>query len=101
MATPIPIVPESLYLEVIRYLLYVAGAITSLGVVEILRRLYNIEKKQDKQNSSLMLKQDFKDWKDKDFHEWKEGRDGQGGLWDSINHHSHEGIIGEGKVVKQ
>jgi hypothetical protein len=90
-------IPESVFLEIIRYALYAVAVLTTLGIGEILRRLYSIEKKQDKQNSSLMLKQDFQDWKDGDFREWKDGRDE---LWNEFNHHSHEGIVGSGRVVR-
>ena len=34
----------------------------------------------------------------KEFEDWRQGRTGPGGLWDAINHHSHDK---EGKVIRQ
>ena len=82
---------ESLYLEIIRYVLYAVAVLTTLGIGETLRRLYNIEKKQDKQNSALLLKEDFQNWKDK---EWRPGREN---LWNKINHHKHDAVDGSVK----
>lgn len=88
-------------------LLYIVGVLLSGGVVQTLRQLARIEKKQDEQRATheqcrltLMSKEDFNHWKLTDFKEWKEGRDGPDGLWHALNKHSHVGIDGSGKVVK-
>ena len=88
---------ESTYLEVIRYTLYAVALLTTLGIGETLRRLYNIEKKQDQQAASRLLKSDFDAWINGPFKEWKEGRDGPDGLWHAINHHAHDT---QGRVTK-
>jgi hypothetical protein len=85
------------------FLIIVVGG----GVGETLRRLARMEKKQDEQRAihencrlTLLSKQEFKDWKDTDFANWREGRDGPGGLWHALNNHSHVGVEGPGKVIK-
>ncbi len=37
----------------------------------------------------------------KEMEDWKKGRDGPGGLWESFNKHSHVGIEGKGEVIKK
>jgi hypothetical protein len=85
-------------------LMSIVGVLLSFGAVETLRRLSRMEGKQDLQQSvheecrrNLMSKIDFLRWVEVDFSEWKKGRDG---LWNAINHHSHEGVQGDGKVLK-
>jgi hypothetical protein len=99
-----PVTHEALYLEVIRYALWIIGIVTTLGIGETLRRLIRMEKKQDEQREvhnqcrlTLLSKADFAHWKDHDWSEWKRGRED---LWDCVNRHTHVGIDGDGKVVK-
>lgn len=82
-------------------------SVVGVGVGETLRRLSRIEKKQDEQRDihencrlNLLSKEEFKDWRDKDFAKWQDGRDGPGGLWHAFNNHTHVGIDGSGKVIK-
>ena len=92
------VAPETLYLEIIRYGLYVIGIVTTLGIGETLRRLIRIEKKQDESKDHCLickegLREEFINhsvWED-----WKKGRDP---LWNAVNHHTHE--VGTGRVVK-
>jgi len=98
---------EALFMEVIRYTLWIIGVITALGIGETLRRLIRMEKKQDEAREvhnqcrlTLLSKEEFNHWKVTDFKEWKDGRDGPDGLWHALNNHSHVGIDGSGKVVK-
>ena len=88
-------------------LLYLVGVLLGGGVLETLRRLVRMEKKQDEQRATheqcrltLLSKEDFNRWKVTDFKDWKEGRDGPDGLWHALNNHSHVGVDGSGKVVK-
>ena len=99
---------HSTYIEILKYAFYLIGTLAALGVGETLLRLRRMEKKQDEQRSTheqcrltLMSKQEFGDWETKVFSPWKIGRDGPEGLWDVINHHSHQGIDGDGKVVRK
>ena len=89
---------EALYLEIIRYALWVIGVVTTLGIGETLRRLIRMEKKQDEQvethskcRESLMRREDFYKWVDN----WKPGRDE---LWKAVNHHKHDAA---GTVTKR
>ena len=98
--------PKSVY-EHADLLLYLVGVLVSAGVIETLRRLVRMEKKQDDQRTiheqcrlTLLSKEDFNQWKTHDFSDWKEGRDGPDGLWHALNNHSHVGIQGDGKVIK-
>ncbi len=71
------------------------------GILDTLRRLYNIEKKQDKiQTNCPACKEELKkEFVNKEtMEEWKKGRDP---LWNALNHHSHEGLAGEGRVIKK
>jgi hypothetical protein len=86
---------------------YLVVVLMAGGIIETLRRLMNIERKQDEATKThnqcrltLLSKQDFKDWKENDFKKWQEGRDGPEGLWHAINSHSHQGLDEKSKVVK-
>lgn len=86
---------------------YIVTLLVSGAIVETLRRLSRIERKQDEQRAihencrlTLMSKDDFKYWQTHEFKEWKDGRDGPEGLRHALNKHSHIGIEGSGKVVK-
>ena len=86
---------------------YLVVVLVGGGIVETLRRLSRIEKRQEEQISthtqcrlSLLSKQEFREWVDGTFSKWQEGRDGPEGLWHALNNHSHVGIKGSGKVVK-
>jgi hypothetical protein len=101
-------VHEPVYLEILKYAAYLIAALAMIGVGETLRRLIRIEKKQDEQvethnqcRMTLLSKADFNDWQTQIFNPWKLGREGPGGLWDEINHHSHKGIEGPGEVIKK
>lgn len=86
---------------------YLVVVLVGGGIIETLRRLRSIEKKQDAQMEihaqcrlTLLSKEEFRQWKETDFTKWQNGRDGPEGLWHAINNHSHVGIEGSGKVVK-
>jgi len=83
---------------------YLVVALVAGGIIEQLRRLVRMEKKQDEQIAThaqcrleLMSKKEFKEV----FDPWMAGRDGPEGLWHAINFHSHKGIMGPGEVVKK
>jgi len=76
------------------------GLVATVAGVLFYRLINGMDKKIDKATSCLLeiIKgcgerrlQCGDDFVGKpEFKEWKEGRDGKGGLWDTLNHHAHD-----------